>query len=278
MLGSGDPEAERFFSSRARSRSDRFCAWFPFDDGRAHRIQAGADFLVMPSRFEPCGLSQLYAMRYGTLPIVRATGGLADTVGTYDEAPGPGTGFAFHDLRPDSLADTVGWAVSTWYDRPSHIEVMRHRAMAQDHSWDRAASEYAQLYLAAYARRRGHGFPEADVRQREGMRSAERREVLRKAPQRPQRAPCGEVAAHPVDSASGRGRRRADEEARVRRRVGVESGHGPREELPEIGDTPGDRTPEVIGIIALEIGGAHRVARENAVAESGSEALGHLLD
>jgi len=170
MLGSGDPEAERFFSSRARSRGDRFCAWFPFDDGRAHRIHAGADFFVMPSRFEPCGLSQLYAMRYGTLPIVRATGGLADTVRTYDEATGAGTGFAFHDLRPDSLADTVGWAVSTWYDRPSHIEVMRHRAMAQDHSWDRAASEYAQLYLAAYARRRGHGFPEADVRQREGMR------------------------------------------------------------------------------------------------------------
>ena len=170
MLGSGDPEAERFFSSRARSRSDRFCAWFPFDDERAHRIQAGADFFVMPSRFEPCGLSQLYAMRYGTLPIVRAIGGLADTVRTYDEATGAGTGFAFHDLRPDSLADTIGWAISTWYDRPAHIEVMRRRAMAQDHSWDRAASEYAQLYLAAYARRRGPGFPEADVRQREGMR------------------------------------------------------------------------------------------------------------
>ena len=158
MLGSGDSEAERFFSSRAGSQSDRFCAWFPFDDRRAHRLHAGADFFLMPSRFEPCGLSQLYAMRYGTLPIVRATGGLADTVTTYDEATGAGTGFVFHDLRPDSLADTIGWAVSTWYDRPAHIDVMRRRVMGEDHSWDQAACAYAELYLAAYARRRGHAF------------------------------------------------------------------------------------------------------------------------
>ena len=168
MLGSGDPDAERFFSARARSQSDRFCAWFPFDDARAHRIQAGADFFVMPSRFEPCGLSQLYAMRYGTLPIVRATGGLVDTVTSYDEATGAGTGFAFHDLRPESLADTVGWAVSTWYDRPAHIDTMRRRAMEEDHSWNQAAREYAQLYLAAYARRRGHGFSKADSLERGG--------------------------------------------------------------------------------------------------------------
>jgi starch synthase len=162
MLGSGDPEAGRFFSSRAHSHSDRFCAWFPFDDARAHRIQAAADFFVMPSRFEPCGLSQLYAMRYGTLPIVRATGGLVDTVTSYEEATGFGTGFAFHDLRSNSLADAIGWAVSTWYDRPAHVDAMRRRAMVEDNSWDRAAREYAHLYLAAYARRRGHAFPDAD--------------------------------------------------------------------------------------------------------------------
>jgi starch synthase len=160
MLGSGDPEAERFFSSRARSHSGRFCAWFPFDDARAHRIQAGADFFVMPSRFEPCGLSQLYAMRYGTLPIVRSTGGLADTVANYDEGTGAGTGFVFHDLRPDSLADTIGWAVSTWHNRPHHVDVMRRRAMSEDHSWHQAAREYTPLYLAAYAHRRGHPFSE----------------------------------------------------------------------------------------------------------------------
>ena len=144
MLGSGDPEAERFFAARARAQRDRFCAWFPFDDARAHRVQAGADFFVMPSRFEPCGLGQLYAMRYGTLPIVRATGGLVDTVTSYDEASGAGTGFVFDDLDPGSLADTIGWAVSTWYNRPAHIEAMRRRAMRDDHSWDRAAREYVR--------------------------------------------------------------------------------------------------------------------------------------
>ncbi len=158
MLGSGNPEAERFFSSRARERPEQFCAWFPFDDPCAHRIQAGADFFLMPSRFEPCGLSQLHAMRYGTLPVVRATGGLVDTVINYDEATGAGTGFVFHDLRPDSLADTIGWTISTWHNRPLDLDVMRRRAMAEDHSWDQAAREYWRLYLAAYARRRGHQF------------------------------------------------------------------------------------------------------------------------
>ena len=159
MLGSGDPEAERFFAARARAQRDRFCAWFPFDDARAHRVQAGADFFVMPSRFEPCGLGQLYAKRYGSLPVVRATGGLVDTVESYDEESGAGTGFVFDDLDPGSLADTIGWAVSTWYNRPAHIEAMRRRAMRDDHSWNQAAREYVRLYLAAYARRRGHGFP-----------------------------------------------------------------------------------------------------------------------
>ena len=159
ILGSGDPEAERFFASRARSRPDRLCAWIPFDDTRAHRVQAGADFFVMPSRFEPCGLGQLYAKRYGTLPIVRATGGLVDTVTSYDERSGAGTGFVFHDLNAGSLADTIGWSVSTWYDRPAHIESMRRRAMSDDHSWNRAAREYVGLYLSAYGRRRGQPFP-----------------------------------------------------------------------------------------------------------------------
>ncbi len=161
ILGSGDPEAERFFATRARAARDRFCAWFPFDDALAHRVQAGADFFVMPSRFEPCGLGQLYAKRYGTLPIARATGGLVDTVTSYDEASGGGTGFVFHDLDAQSLADTAGWAVSTWYDRPAHIDAMRRRAMRDDHSWDQAAREYVDLYLAAYARRRGQSFPGA---------------------------------------------------------------------------------------------------------------------
>ena len=100
----------------------------------------------------------MYSLRYGTLPIVRATGGLVDTVANYDQATAAGTGFVFHDLRPDSLADTVGWAVSTWYHRPAHVRAMRERAMAQDVSWERAARSYVELYRTAYLRRRGHAW------------------------------------------------------------------------------------------------------------------------
>ena len=158
LLGTGDPDAERFFAWADAHHGDRFRAWLRFDNGRAHRIEAGADFFLMPSRFEPCGLNQMYSLRYGTLPIVRATGGLVDTVVNYDEETGGGTGFMFGDLHPDSLANTIGWAVSTWYDRPEHIKAMRQRAMVQDFSWARAAHDYRDLYLRAYERRRGHGF------------------------------------------------------------------------------------------------------------------------
>jgi starch synthase len=158
LLGTGDPDAERFFAWADAHRGDRFRAWLKFDNGRAHRIEAGSDFFLMPSRFEPCGLNQMYSLRYGTLPVVRATGGLVDTVQNYNQSTGDGTGFMFQDLNPDALANTIGWAVSTWFDRPDHIAGMRKRAMGQDFSWDRAALAYRDLYLRAFERRRGHGF------------------------------------------------------------------------------------------------------------------------
>jgi starch synthase len=158
VLGTGDSDAERFFAGLGHARSDRVRAWIGFHDDRAHRIEAGADFFLMPSRFEPCGLNQLYSLRYGTLPIVRGTGGLVDTVANYDEATGGGTGFVFYDLRPDSLANTIGWAIATWYRRRNHVDLMRRRGMSQDFSWERAALEYERLYHAAYQKRRGHGY------------------------------------------------------------------------------------------------------------------------
>jgi starch synthase len=158
LLGNGDRDAEHFFAALSARRPDRFKAWLGFDNGLAHRITAGSDFLIMPSRFEPCGLSQLYAMRYGTLPVVRGTGGLVDTVQSYEEAAGAGTGFVFQDLTPDALGNTIGWALATYHDRPHHVRSMRERAMERDFSWDRAAGAYEDLYLQAYRRRRGHDF------------------------------------------------------------------------------------------------------------------------
>ncbi|HTP25256.1 MAG TPA: glycogen synthase GlgA [Anaeromyxobacteraceae bacterium] len=158
LLGSGDREAEHYFGSLSSYRPDKFRAWIGFDNGLAHRIEAGADFFLMPSRFEPCGLNQMYSQRYGTLPIVRGTGGLIDTVENYVEATGGGTGFIFFDLTPNALANTIGWALSTYFDRPGHVAAMRKHAMERDFSWEGAAKAYQELYLAAYQRRRGHHF------------------------------------------------------------------------------------------------------------------------
>jgi starch synthase len=155
LLGSGERDAEGYFAHMAARRPDRFSAFIGFDNERAHRIEAGADFFLMPSRFEPCGLNQLYSLRYGTLPIVRATGGLVDTVIPYDESSGQGTGFMFYDLTPSALYNVIGWANSTFFDRPTHIVKMRQEAMRQDFSWDRSAAEYEKLYFAARTRRRG---------------------------------------------------------------------------------------------------------------------------
>ena len=122
--------------------------------GRRHAARGG-DLFLMASRFEPCGLSQMYAMRYGSLPIVRSTGGLVDTVAQYEEGGGAGTGFRFDDLTPDALANALGWALSTWHDRRHHVLAMRERAMGQDFSWDRSAAAYEALYREAVRRRRG---------------------------------------------------------------------------------------------------------------------------
>jgi len=153
LLGSGDSDAERFFTALSRARGDKFRARIGFDNSLAHRIQAGCDFFLMPSRFEPCGLNQMYSLRYGTPPIVHATGGLADTVANYDETTGEGTGFVIRRLDPNSLRDTVGWALSTYFERPRDLEAMRRRGMSQDFSWTRAAERYEQVYRDAYRRR-----------------------------------------------------------------------------------------------------------------------------
>jgi starch synthase len=155
ILGSGDTAAEGYLSMRSRHGADRFRAWIGFDESLAHRIEAGADMFLMPSRFEPCGLNQMYSQRYGTLPIVRNTGGLADTVENYDPATGLGTGFKLWDLNPDALVNTVQWAVDTYRTRSDDFRGMQRRAMRKRFGWDQAAKRYAQVYEWAVTARRG---------------------------------------------------------------------------------------------------------------------------
>ncbi|MGJ8638212.1 MAG: glycogen synthase GlgA [Opitutaceae bacterium] len=149
VLGTGEPFLENAFRELAERYPGRFGAELKFSNELAHITTAGADFFVMPSRFEPCGLGQLYAMNYGTLPIVRATGGLIDTVEKYSEYCKTGTGFVFDYPTQDALYYTIGWACSTYYDRPEDFAILQQNAMSQSFSWDQSAGEYQALYTEA---------------------------------------------------------------------------------------------------------------------------------
>ena len=154
VLGTGESEIESFFHDLTRRYPGKVGSHIGFSVEQSHLIEAGSDFFLMPSLYEPCGLNQSYSMRYGTLPIVRATGGLDDTVHSYDEATGTGTGFKFWDATPAALYYCMGWAVSTWYDRPAHIERLRRNAMAQQFLWSDAAQQYLSVYQHAIRNRR----------------------------------------------------------------------------------------------------------------------------
>jgi starch synthase len=148
LIGPGDPWCEREILNLA-GRLSNFKARIGYSERQSHLIEAGADFFLMPSRYEPCGLNQMYSLAYGTLPIVRRTGGLTDTVENYNEKTGSGTGFMFDDLSPSSIYSTVGWAVWTWYNRREHIEAMRLRGMKKDFSWKKSAEKYVEVYEKA---------------------------------------------------------------------------------------------------------------------------------
>jgi starch synthase len=155
LLGSGEPWAHVFFEDLARACPDRFACRTGYDEALSHRIMAGSDFFLMPSRFEPCGLTQMYSMRYGSLPIVHATGGLNDTVENFDEATLEGTGFVFRDETARALFDTIGWATHTYYNRPNAMETLIKRAMAKRFTWEEAARRYEDLYRIAVRKRKG---------------------------------------------------------------------------------------------------------------------------
>jgi len=138
VLGSGDKRFEDMFRQFNAARPDKFGVRIGYDDALAHRIEAGSDMFLMPSRYEPCGLNQIYSLRYGTVPIVRATGGLDDTVDST-------TGFKFDEYSPRALAEAIGEALQAYQFRDRWTERMR-RGMAKDFSWDASAAEYQGLY------------------------------------------------------------------------------------------------------------------------------------
>ncbi len=154
VLGAGDRGLESLFGALPGAYPGQIGSHIGYDNGLAHLVEAGSDFFLMPSRYEPCGLNQIYSLKYGTLPIVRATGGLNDTVFQYNERTGDGTGFMFWQPTAGAVHDTVGWAVSTWFDRRPHIDMMRQAAMSRHFSWDDSAREYERAYRRAIENKR----------------------------------------------------------------------------------------------------------------------------
>jgi starch synthase len=148
LLGSGDADMEERFRQAAAKYPQSVSATIGYDEAFSHRIIAGSDVVLVPSRFEPCGLTQLYGLRYGALPLVRRVGGLADTV--VDATPSnlkndTATGFVFESADVAGFSDAVGRAFTAYGDRSIWSQLIR-RAMAQNFSWDEAALEYEALY------------------------------------------------------------------------------------------------------------------------------------
>jgi starch synthase len=155
VLGTGDPRYETLLRELAAAYPDRFLVKIGFDESLAHLIEGAADVFLMPSRFEPCGLNQMYSMRYGTVPVVRATGGLDDTVTDYNSATGTGTGFKFGPYTAAALLEAMDRAKAA-FASPANWKKIQSEGMRQDFSWDRSAREYVKLYESAMGRPRAY--------------------------------------------------------------------------------------------------------------------------
>ena len=145
LLGSGDEHFENFMRAAEGRYRGRLCAWLGYSEETAHLVYAGSDFFLMPSRFEPCGLGQMIAMRYGSIPIVRETGGLRDTVTPFQRFPESGNGFSFPNFDAWEMRDCIRLALST-YANPSTMKLLRENAMRADFGFERSARDYVRLY------------------------------------------------------------------------------------------------------------------------------------
>lgn len=144
-LGSGESKYEDFWQRLRDRHPDRVGIYRGYNEELSHFIEAGADMFLMPSKFEPCGLNQMYSLRYGTVPIVRAVGGLDDTVSDFDAVSGTGNGFKFEEYRADKFLEKIFEALY-WYGEPETWRRIQMNGMSEDNSWARAASEYVELY------------------------------------------------------------------------------------------------------------------------------------
>lgn len=145
VLGAGEPHYERFFTQAAERYPAKIAVRIGFDEAMAHKIEAGADIFLMPSQYEPCGLNQMYSLKYGTIPVVRSIGGLKDTVEDYDDESGTGTGFVFDEYKPQALLHAIERALRVFGNQRNWTSLCR-KAMSMNFSWDHSAENYDELY------------------------------------------------------------------------------------------------------------------------------------
>jgi starch synthase len=145
LLGAGEEKNEQFFRKLAADHPEKAAIYIGFDEALAHLLYAGADIFLMPSHFEPCGLSQMISMRYGTVPVANKTGGLKDTIEEYDEERRTGTGFLSDFSQGESFSAALERALSL-YAKPEHWEIIKQNGMIGDYSWAHSAKEYAKEY------------------------------------------------------------------------------------------------------------------------------------
>jgi starch synthase len=148
LLGSGAADYEEAYRDLARRHPGKVGIRIGYDQGMSHRIEAGCDFFLMPSRFEPCGLNQMYSLRYGTVPVVHAVGGLEDTVQPYAVRARHANGFKFHEPSAVAMTRVLRQAVRLYHNHPAWEQLMRV-GMAADHSWETSAREYVKVYRRA---------------------------------------------------------------------------------------------------------------------------------
>ncbi len=151
ILGTGQQKFHELYTELGKEYAHRFGVRLEYNNELAHLIEAGSDYFLMPSRYEPCGLNQMYSLRYGTIPIVRATGGLKDTIKNLDASGSKGNGFTFSDYSAAALTKAISKAAKFFAD-PKRIKRVRERIMREDHSWQRSAEEYRKLYARAAGR------------------------------------------------------------------------------------------------------------------------------
>jgi starch synthase len=153
VVGTGDPRYEQMWRALHDAHPGRVAAFIGFDERHAHLVEGGADLFLMPSRYEPCGLNQMYSMRYGTVPVVRAVGGLADTVKPYNPRNGQGTGFLFSEYDPGAMLGALSRALEV-YRQPRAWRRLQLNGMKRDFSWSRSAAEYVKVYKRVIAARK----------------------------------------------------------------------------------------------------------------------------